>query len=152
MGTALIRAASLRPEIRLAQAISQFEADLPTEEKTNLKSYRFQARNNPPNIHDVMRLTSEFNSSSAQRFGVRRCFGPRLTNLLEAIQQFAALGDLILGNSQNTLACGIWGLVRITIVVSLVVYCCCIFLHLLITLLSTYIDNSWIFIPRRETH
>ncbi|KAL4933386.1 uncharacterized protein BDV17DRAFT_108535 [Aspergillus undulatus] len=39
-----------------------------------------------------------------------RCFGPRLTNVLEAVQQFAALGG-----TQNLLACGVWSLLRMTL-------------------------------------
>lgn len=119
MSAALARAAPLKPEIRLAQAISQFEADLSTEQKATFRVYRSQSCESPPNIHDVMRLTAEIDHQTSQKLGGGRCFGPRLTNVLQAIQQFAALGDVIVGGSQNIIACGVWSLVRLTLLVGL---------------------------------
>ncbi|RMJ29021.1 hypothetical protein PHISP_00101 [Aspergillus sp. HF37] len=34
---------------------------------------------------------------------------------LEAIQQFASIGDVVVGGSQNIIACGVWSLVRLTL-------------------------------------
>lgn len=56
-----------------------------------------------------MRLTAEIDHASGQN---GRCLGPRLMNLLQAVQKFAALGDVIVGGSQNLIACGIWTIVR----------------------------------------
>ncbi|RYC76902.1 hypothetical protein BFJ63_vAg20223, partial [Fusarium oxysporum f. sp. narcissi] len=61
----------------------------------------------PPNIHDVMRLTAEIDRRVAGNVGGGRCFGTRLVNVLEAVQQFAALGDIVVGGSQNMIACGV---------------------------------------------
>lgn len=63
-----------------------------------------------------MRLTAEIDRSASRKG--RRCFGPRLTNVLQAVQQFASIGDIIIGDSQNLIACGVWSLVRMTLLVS----------------------------------
>eukprot|EP00136_Aspergillus_niger_P004375 XP_001394552.2 hypothetical protein ANI_1_2058094 [Aspergillus niger CBS 513.88] len=105
MTTALTRAARLKPEVRLGQAISEFQADCSSREKATLRSY--QAAGIPPSIRDVMQLTAEVNRSAGLQ---GRCFGSRLTNILQAVQEFAALGDIVLGGSQSLLACGIWAL------------------------------------------
>ncbi|GKZ46197.1 hypothetical protein AbraIFM66951_009104 [Aspergillus brasiliensis] len=110
MTTALTKAARLKPEVRLGQAISEFQADCSSLEKATLRSY--QAAGIPPNVRDVMQLTAEINRSAGLQ---GRCFGSRLTNILQAVQEFAALGDIVLGASQSLLACGIWALVRMSL-------------------------------------
>ncbi|KAI2856167.1 hypothetical protein CBS12448_7023 [Aspergillus niger] len=110
MTTALTKAARLKPEVRLGQAISEFQADCSSLEKATLRS--FQAAGIPPGIRDVMQLTAEINRSAGLQ---GRCFGSRLTNILQAVQEFAALGDIVLGASQSLLACGIWALVRMSL-------------------------------------
>jgi hypothetical protein len=117
MASAVVAAAPLKPEIRLAQAISQFESDLSAEQKASFRSCRSATLKSPPDTGDVMRLTAEIDRPGAGKVGGGRCFGPRLTNVLQAVQQFAALGDVIVGGSQNIIACGVWSLVRITLLV-----------------------------------
>lgn len=117
MSSALTQAGSLKAEIRLAQAVSEFEADLSTEEKSAFHSYRSQSCKSPPQIHDVMQLTAEITRPG--KLGGGRCFGPRLTNVLESVQKFAALGDVIIGGSQNIVACGVWSIARMTLLVRL---------------------------------
>lgn len=115
---ALQRAAPLKAEIRLAQAISEFEASLSTSQKNEFGSYRLSASKAPLTSQDVDRLTSELDLHMAgTRFGGGRCFGPRLTNILHAIQQFASIGDVMIGGSQNLIACGVWSVARITLLV-----------------------------------
>ncbi|KIM96862.1 hypothetical protein OIDMADRAFT_68677, partial [Oidiodendron maius Zn] len=105
----------LKPEIRLAQAVSQFEADLSSEQKAAFRTYRSQSLDSPPDPRDVMRLTAEIDRQNLGNIGRGRCFGPRLTNFLQAVQQFAALGDIIIGGSQNLIACGVWTIVRMSL-------------------------------------
>lgn len=112
MSLVLLNASRLKPELRLAQAISEFEKDLSAEQKASLRKARDSTVRKPPDHQDVMRLTEEIDRSAARVLKSRRCFGPRFTNVLHAIQQFAALGDVIVGGSQNILACGVWSLVR----------------------------------------
>ncbi|KAI9763674.1 MAG: hypothetical protein M1839_006322, partial [Geoglossum umbratile] len=115
MSALLANISTLKPEIRLAQAVSQFEADLSSEQKSTFRTYRSQSRDSPPDPSDVMRLTAEIDRQASGKVGGRRCFGPRLTNFLQAVQQFAALGDIIVGGSQNIIACGVWSLVRMSL-------------------------------------
>ncbi len=117
MSGPLTKAARLKPEIRLAQAVSQFAADLSNEQKATFNSYKHHSCDSPPDTSDVMRLTAEIDRSAAGKTGSHRCFGPRLTNVLQAVQQFAALGDIIVGGSQNIVACGVWSLVRMSFLV-----------------------------------
>jgi hypothetical protein len=110
--------ARLKPEIRLAEAVSQFEASLSAAQKANFRTDRSKALESPPGPGNVMRLTADIDRS--QRAG-SRCFGPRFTNFLHGVQQFAALGDVIIGGSQNIVACGVWSLVRMSLLVSVTV-------------------------------
>jgi hypothetical protein len=107
--------ARLKPEIRLAEAISQFEASLSAAQKATFRTDRSKALHSPPEPGNVMRLTADIDRS--QRAG-SRCYGPRFTNFLHGVQQFAALGDVIIGGSQNIIACGVWSLVRMSLLVS----------------------------------
>ncbi|KAL8371899.1 hypothetical protein RB595_001618 [Gaeumannomyces hyphopodioides] len=115
MSSALTQAAPLKPEIRLAQKVSEFEAALSGEQKATFRSYRSQAQASPPDAGDIMRLTAEVDRRAAGRGYRGRCFGPRFSNILQTTQQFAALGDVVVGASQNIIACGIWSLVRMTL-------------------------------------
>ncbi|KAF2185906.1 hypothetical protein K469DRAFT_750186 [Zopfia rhizophila CBS 207.26] len=114
MSVILSNASRLKPEIRLAQAFSQFEADLSSEQKTDFQNQRSQSLASPPDPSDVMRLTAEIDRRVSGKVG-GRCFGPRFTNFLQVVQQFAALGDVVVGGSQNIIACGIWSLVRMSL-------------------------------------
>ncbi|KAI8184046.1 hypothetical protein K4K51_012842 [Colletotrichum sp. SAR 10_75] len=112
MALAVRNAAALKPEIRLAQAVSEFEAKLDEEHKAAFRNTRIAARTTPPTPSDVMRLTADIDARVRQEHGLSRCFGPRLTNILQAVQQFAALGDTVIGGSQSLVACGVWSAVR----------------------------------------
>jgi len=115
MATIISKAARLKPEIRLAEAISQFEGSLSSHEKASFRNQRTQASQSSPSMTDVMRLTALIDRDLPSRSS--RCFGPRFTNFLSSVQQFAALGDVIVGGSQNIIACGVWSLVRMSILV-----------------------------------
>jgi hypothetical protein len=117
MSAVVVNASRLKPEIRLAQAVSQFEADLSSDQKATFRTYRSQSRDSPPDTSDVMRLTAEIDRRVSGKICGGRCFGPRLTNFLQAVQKFAAIGDVIAGGSQNLIACGVWSLVRMSLLV-----------------------------------
>ena len=116
MSVLLANISRLKPEIRLAQAVSQFEADLSSEQKATFRTYRSQSCDSPPDPKDVMRLTAEIDRQASGKVGGRRCFGPRLINFLQAVQ-YAALGDIVVGGAQNIIACGVWSLVRMSLLV-----------------------------------
>lgn len=109
----LVRAgiALSKAEERLRDAVAQYEKDLNLDQQKTLLAYRLQAHNSPPDVSDVMRITAEIDREVSKTKVFRgRCFGPRFTNILQAVQQFAALGDVIVGGSQNLIACGVWSL------------------------------------------
>lgn len=119
MSTVLINAGHLKPEIRLADAISQFQADLSSHEKAIFTEHRDQSITSTPTVLDVSRVTAEIDRhpSWQGRASGRRCFGPRFMKFLEAVQQFASIGDVVVGGSQNIVACGVWSLARLTLLV-----------------------------------
>jgi ankyrin repeat domain-containing protein 50 len=107
MSKAIIASAAvLKPEIRLDQAVSQFVSDLSSEQKAAFLAQKSQFEKSAPDESDVMRLTVEINRASLVKGG-RGGFGPRMNNFLYAVQQFAAIGDVLVGGSQNVFACGI---------------------------------------------
>ncbi|KAJ6193133.1 NACHT domain protein [Bipolaris maydis] len=113
MSSALAKASPLKPDIRLAQAISEFEADLSPEQKSKFRTLSSQSRSTTPSPHDVMQLTAEVDRYTS-KFG-SACFGPRFINFLHGVQQFATVGDVLVGGSQHLLACGVWSLVRMSL-------------------------------------
>lgn len=114
MSTAIAKASPLKPEIRLAQAVSEFEAELTSEQKAEFRTRKIQSTKAPPGSGDVMRLTAEIDRQISKKYS-GKCFGPRFSYFLQGVQQFAALGDVLIGGSQNIIACGVWSLVRMTI-------------------------------------
>jgi hypothetical protein len=124
MLSAIAKASPLKAEIRLAQAVSEFEADLSNEQKSTFRTLKSQSLSTTPDPGDVMRLTAEVDRRVSKKFG-GQCFGPRFTNFLQGVQQFAALGDVIIGGSQNLVACGVWSLVRMSLLVSILALCHC---------------------------
>lgn len=119
MSSALVNAGRLKADIRLADAISHFQADLSNREKEVFAECRDQSVSSTPTARDVARVTAEIDRhpSWQSRASGPRCFGPRFMKLLEAIQQFASTGDVVVGSSQNVIACGVWSLVRLTLLV-----------------------------------
>ncbi|KAK3319557.1 hypothetical protein B0T19DRAFT_268943 [Cercophora scortea] len=112
MALSVRRPGNTSPELLLAHSISEFEAALPATHKSSFRNLRALALNSPPGPSDVMRITAEIN---LQTRGKTRCLGPRFTNVLQTIQQYAALGDVLIGGSQNIIACGVWALFRTTL-------------------------------------
>ena len=106
MSGVLAKASLLKPEIRLAQAVSEFEADLSDKQKSAYRTLKSQSLSTPPSPSDVMRLTAEVDRHTSKKFS-SACFRPRFTNFLHRVQQFAALRDIIVRGSQNMLACGV---------------------------------------------
>jgi hypothetical protein len=136
----LAHASRLKPEIRLAQAVSLYEADLPADQKARFRAEKSRLRDSPPDIGDVMRLTAEIDQVASRK---RRCLGPRMINVLQSVQQFAALGDIIIGGSQNLIACGVWTLVRTSLLVSsIMIESLRYFLRSLLCLVSLYFPSD----------
>ncbi|KAJ3571535.1 hypothetical protein NPX13_g5341 [Xylaria arbuscula] len=117
MSSVITNLSRLKPELRLAQAVSEFEAALSDQQKATFRSYRSQSQASPPDAGHFMRLTAEIDRLSAGKTRGGRCFGPRLSNILQSTQQFAACGDVAIGGTQNVIAGSVWSLVRITLLV-----------------------------------
>ncbi|GKU10324.1 unnamed protein product, partial [Fusarium langsethiae] len=96
-------------------AVSEFEALLTSEQKSTFRTSRSRAVSTAPTMSDVMRLTAEIDLKATSKHSRGRCFGPRMTNTLQAIQQFAALGDIVVGGGQNLIACGVWAVARMAL-------------------------------------
>lgn len=120
MALSFAKAAPLKPEIKLAQALSEFEAVLSDDQKINFRTYRTQS---PPSPIDVMKFTAEIDRDSSRNRKSRQCVGTRLTNVLHAVQQFSTVADLIVGNLQSEIAGAIWGTVKICLQVIIVLIC-----------------------------
>lgn len=118
MALSLSKAAPLKPSIQLAQALSEYEAILSDNQKAKLRIYRGQK---PPAPADVMRFTAEIDRDMYRNRKSRRCFGPRLTNVLQAVQQFSTVVDVFIGGAQSMVASGIWGVLKVSIQVNVAV-------------------------------
>lgn len=103
----------LKPEIRLSQALSEFEATLNSaSHKAKFKNLRTRR---PPDLEDVVRLTEEINRDGARLHSRWQQYGTRLVTILNRVRQFAPIGDVVIGGSQNMVASGIWGAVRLAL-------------------------------------
>ncbi|RFN45421.1 nacht domain-containing protein, partial [Fusarium flagelliforme] len=109
--------ARLKPEIRLAQAISEFSTCLQNKnQRARFKNLHSQS---PPSPDDIIRLTEEINRDGARSHRLWRPYGTRLVAILERMRQFAPIGDVLVGGSQNLIACGVWAAVRLSLETSL---------------------------------
>lgn len=82
MSVALSQTARLKPEIRLAQALSQFAAKLDENRRVTFKNLQSQS---PPTAADVIRLTEEVNRDGSRLHKAWRPYGTRLVGILERI-------------------------------------------------------------------
>ena len=122
MSSALSKAAPLKPEILLAQALSEYEAILEADQKARFQAFRGSS---PPTINDVVRFTAEIDRASFKRRG-RRCVGPRLTNVLQSVQQFSTIVDALVELSSSSIASTMWGALKMAIQVGrMTVGACC---------------------------
>ena len=108
--------ARLKPEIRLAQAISEFSASL--QSKNQRARFKNLHSRSPPSPDDIVRLSEEINRDGARAHRSWRPYGTRLIAILERMRQFASIGDVLVGGSQNLIACGVWAVVRLSLEVS----------------------------------
>ncbi|GFF54939.1 hypothetical protein IFM58399_09952 [Aspergillus lentulus] len=113
MEISIANASKLKPEIRLVQALADFKAVLSTDRRARFDKSIAAFKNHPPDANDVNRLTAEINRDIQQT--TRRCYGPRFVHVLQAVQQYASIGDVFIGGSQNLVASGVWAAVRLTL-------------------------------------
>ncbi|KAI1394467.1 uncharacterized protein F4822DRAFT_439986 [Hypoxylon trugodes] len=114
MSQALIHAAKLKPEIRLAQAISDYGACLDAQQRVSFKNIQSSAL---PKGIDVVKFTEELNRDGLHQHKSWKPYSTRLVSILERIQIYA--GDILIGGSQNLIACGMWATFRVTLQVAI---------------------------------
>ncbi|KAM7219501.1 hypothetical protein V8F06_005056 [Rhypophila decipiens] len=112
MSTALSTAAKLKPEIRLAQALSEFCACLGEHRAREFKGQRTKS---PPTPQDVIALTEEINRDGSRNHKAWMPYATRMAMFLDKIQTLSRLGDFMVASSQNLLASGIWATIKITL-------------------------------------
>ena len=106
---AIGNAAPLKPEVKLARAISEFEAALPAADKVEFRNFKTQS---PPGIQDVIKLTATIDHEDERKSRRRKPLGPKLTSLLQAAMQFSSAVDMAVGASQNVIASSVWGVLK----------------------------------------
>lgn len=104
--------AKIKPLVRLGLALSAFEGSLADGRRAAYHAYRDQARSSQPDLEAVRMITAEIDCQSG------RPLGTRFTKILDAVQRVMPLGDVMVGGSQNLIACGVWASLRLTLVVS----------------------------------
>jgi len=114
MSKAIRQAARLKPEVRLAQSLSEFAASLDGGRRTTFKNLQSKS---PPSPADVIRLTEEINRDGSRLHRAWRPYGTRLVAILEKIQALVHVGDLLVGGSQNMIASGVWAAARLGLTV-----------------------------------
>lgn len=108
---ALVRQA--RPErLRLDEAIQQFQATL---EPPYVAQFASLQSGGQPKPSDVFKLTEEVNRNAYKIHKTWRQYGSRLQKALDQIVVFTKVGDVLVGGSQNMIACGVWAAVRLSI-------------------------------------
>lgn len=115
---ALTQAAPLRPDIRLQHAIVAYEKCLTPQQ---LPAFQELRREGAPKAIDIIRLTAEIDREAGQRHKSWRSKGGRLTNIFNAIDMFTSAGDILIGGSQNMIACGVWAAIRVSLQVSYII-------------------------------
>ena len=109
MALAVANAASLKPEVRLAQALHDYEIILTDDEKTQFRN------GGVPKADDAINLTTKIDDESKD--GRLRCMGPRFITFLESVQEFSSIVDTFV-SSHPEIAALVWGGVRLTLLVS----------------------------------
>ena len=110
MALMLADAGSLKPEIKLAQALHDYETILSAEDRSQLYSQ------GSPDGRAAINLTTLIDEKCSD--GRRRCMGPRLITFLESIQQFSQIVDTFV-SSHPQVAALVWGGVRLALLVVL---------------------------------
>lgn len=110
MALAMSKAGPLRPDIKLSQALRDYEAVLSKDQK---KSFHDTSKLNP---NDVMILTFEINRQNAGRKS--RVWGARLTTFLNSVKAFTTVVDAVVGNMGDPIAGAVWGTVKTAMQVS----------------------------------
>ena len=106
MNLALAKAAPLKPDIKLNQALIDYEKVLSDDERAQLRA------EGAPDTMAAIAFTTVIDKECSE--GRRRCMGPRLITFLESVQQFSGVIDTFV-SSHPEFAALVWGGVKLTL-------------------------------------
>ena len=110
MALVLGGSAPLKPEIKLAQALADYERILSDEDRDQLHTQGV------PDAMAAINFTTLIDRECNRRR--RQCVGPRLITFLESIQQFSEVVDIFV-SSHPEVAALVWGGVKLALLVIL---------------------------------
>ena len=110
MALVLTNAAPLKPEIKLTQALHDYEKILSDEDRSQLHSQGL------PDATAAINLTTLIDRKCSSRRS--QCMGPRLITFLESIQQVSQVVDVFV-SSHPEVAALVWGGVKLALLVIL---------------------------------
>ena len=110
MAMVLAGAAPLKPEVRLTQALHDYETILSDEDRKQLHSQGL------PDAMAAINFTTLIDRQCSRRRS--QCMGPRLITFLESIQQFSQVVDTFV-SSHPEVAALVWGGVKLALLVRL---------------------------------
>lgn len=106
MALALANASPLKPDIKLDQALVDYEKVLSDDERAQLHA------EGAPDTMAAIAFTAVIDKECSK--GRRRCMGPRLITFLESVQQFSGVIDTFV-SSHPEFAALVWGGVKLTL-------------------------------------
>lgn len=110
MEVILSQSSKLKAQVRLSRAISVFCESLGTENKAIFNSYRDAAYTLALMLGNIWQIAAEIDQKACKPYG--NCF----KHVLEALQKFVAISNIIVGSTQNMLAAGVWLVARLTVI------------------------------------
>lgn len=106
----------LAPELRLAQAVSEFAQALDGTRKQEFMRLQAQCASATPTASEVIMMTEQLNREGARRHeSWTPAAGTRLGGFLSRIQKFAEAGDVLIGGTQSLIALGVWTALRVSL-------------------------------------
>lgn len=111
MEVILSQSSKFKAQVRLNMAVKAFYESLSTENKAIFNSYRDAAHATAPGLEDIRHIAADINRNEGKPRG------DRFKRVMEALQQFVAVGDVVIGSTQNMLAAGVWSVARLTAIV-----------------------------------
>lgn len=111
MEVILPQSSKLKAQVRLGMAIKAFYESLSKENQAIFNSYRDAAHATAPGLDDIRQIAADINRNSGKPRG------DRFKRVMETLQQFVAVGDVVIGSTQNMLAAGAWSVARLTAIV-----------------------------------
>ena len=106
MALASTNAAPLKPDVKLNQALVDYEKVLFDNERVQLRA------EGAPDTMAAIAFTAVIDKECTK--GRRRCMGPRLITFLESVQQFSGVIDTFV-SSNPQFAALVWGGVKLTL-------------------------------------